>query len=85
MNQKIQYRYHGQSSERSCVLPFFSVIKLREPQGLYPFFERFFSGPRGTRRKTSKFNPIQLEGGSKGLHADIGSLQDLIKTAQNLK
>jgi hypothetical protein len=61
-------------------------MKVKEPI-LSPFFERFLllAGPEGLSRKTSKFNPIQLEGGPKGLHADIGSLQDLIKTAQNLK
>jgi hypothetical protein len=47
---------------------------------------RLFSGPRGTRqKKLQDLDSIQLEGGLKGLHADIGSLQDLIKTAQNLK
>ena len=57
-------------------------------QALGPFFERFFilGGPRGTRqKKLQNLDSIQLEGGPKGLHADIGSLQDLIKTAQNLK
>jgi hypothetical protein len=56
MNQKIQYRYYGLSLEHSCVLPFFSVIKLREPQALYPSFERFFilGGPREFREKKFK-------------------------------
>ena len=45
----------------------------------------FLAGPEGLGKKIQNLDSIQLEGGPKGLHADIGSLQDLIKTAQNLK
>jgi hypothetical protein len=53
-------------------------VKLLLVQILSPFFERFFifSGPRGTRpKKLEKEDPVQSEGGPKGLHADIGSLK----------
>jgi hypothetical protein len=43
-------------------------------------------GPRRFQQKKLQIlDSIQLEGEPKGLHADIGSLQDLIKRAQNLK
>jgi hypothetical protein len=56
---------------------------------LSPFFERFFIFRRAQRdstKKTSKFGLNTIRRRTQGApYADIGSLQDLIETAQNLK
>jgi hypothetical protein len=56
-------------------------------EALGPLFELFYfrRAQKFRQKKLQNLDSIQSEGGPKGLHADIGSLQDLIKTAQNLK
>ena len=52
-----------------------------------PFFERFLKmwTQRDSAEKTLKFGLNAISSPAQGLHADTGSLQDLIKRAQNPK